>query len=230
MSESQASLPPSPCADEKPNTQKGYGVTRIFLPMLLAVPVLLFIAAMSTFPSKQKETEASLPVLGEVPEFGLFERSGKSVTRESLKGRIWIADFIFTRCGGPCPLMTRHFALVQDEIKRKAQKVCLVTFTLDPEYDSQEILASYAKAYNAEPELWLFVRGEKAAIQRLAMEGFKLSAIEQIEGQIIHSTHFVLVDARSRIRGYYDGQDAEALKKLGLDLDRLTSVESEESL
>jgi len=220
-------VPSAPTAQLTPVTKNqtpvraGGTLLRLLPILLLATPGVLFAVVVAGRYLQQKDAAPLLPVLSTLPDFKLTERNGNPVTLDNLKGRIWIADFIFTRCAGPCPIMTGHMATLQHTIKRKTQDLLLVSFTLDPENDTPEALDNYAKLHKAEPERWLFVRGEKAAIQRLATEGFKLGALEQVEGEIIHSTRFILVDALGRIRGYYDGQEAGSIQKLRRDLDLL---------
>jgi len=213
--------PVTPADENQPPAREGGTLLRILPILLVAIPGVLFAVVVAGRYVQQKDAAPLLPVLGELPAFELVERNGNPVTLDNLKGRIWIADFIFTRCAGPCPIMTGHLATLQHTIKRKTLDIRLVSFTLDPENDTPETLDNYAKLHKAEPGRWLFVRGDKAAIQRLATEGFKLGAIEQVQGEIIHSTRFVLVDAFGRIRGYYDGQEADSIQKLRRDLDLL---------
>lgn len=197
-------------------------VSRVLPMVLIAIP--LFLLGMGIFTRYLKNRAApvpALPILGEAPDFAFTERGGAKLTRDDLKGRLWVASFVFTRCGGPCPLMCMQLADLQKTVKHKVQDIRLVSFTLDPDYDTPEILNAYAERFGASPEKWLFLRGPKAEVQELASKGFKLSAIEGQERGIVHSTHFVLVDHKARIRGYYDGTDVDALNKLRDDLEKL---------
>ena len=165
-------------------------------------------------------------VLGSVPAFSLVERSGRPATREDLAGRTWIAGFIFTRCGGVCPTMTARMK----EIQAAAPGVTLVSFSVDPEHDTPDVLREYAKR-NGIGEGWLFLTGDQATLHALAREGFRLAAAavppsdqrEGGDGPFLHSQRLVLVDGRARIRGYYDSSDADALAALRRDLASLAS-------
>jgi len=174
------------------------------------------------------------PVLGQVPPFALVNRDGRAVTEADLAGAPWIADFVFTRCAASCPLMTERMAKLAKELDlgesgrvgpNGRPRLRFVSFTVDPDHDTPAVLAAYAARYQAPPS-WLFLTGPQATMYRLSREGFKL-AVEPAGGPekepILHSTRFVLVDARGRIRGYYDGFDAEAMEKLERDLAALTS-------
>ncbi len=162
------------------------------------------------------------PVLGTLPDFALVERSGRGLRRADLEGRPWLADFVFTRCAGVCPAMTGRMARLRRQIP---SAVPFVSFTVDPRHDTPEVLRRYADAAGAGAD-WFFVTGEQAALYRLAREGFRLAAEEVPPGQppegdgpFLHSSKFVLVDAASRLRGYYDSTDEAALSALRRDLD-----------
>ena len=156
-----------------------------------------------------------LPILGQVRDFALVERSGRELTGSDLRGRVWVADFIFTRCVGPCPMMTTRMALLQEEID---PEVGLISFTVDPAYDTPEVLSRYADQYGADPIRWSFLTGDEEQIYRLAREGLQLTVEPEEESdQVNHSTRFVLIDREGQIRGYYSGADPSSLE----DLERL---------
>lgn len=158
---------------------------------------------------------------GSVPEFSLIERSGKATTLADLRGSIWIADFIYTTCADTCPLQTAEMARLQEEWKDRPG-VKLVSFSVDPEKDTQEVLSSYAARYKADVHRWLFLTGPKEEIGRLVQEGFKLSAVPlsadgNVGRVIMHSPRFVLIDKQAEIRGYYDSRDPKAIDRLKKD-------------
>jgi cytochrome oxidase Cu insertion factor (SCO1/SenC/PrrC family) len=121
-----------------------------------------------------------LPRLWEVPDFALIERSGQSVTRADLFGKVWIASFIFTRCVEECPLVSNHMARLQDVFAAEPD-VRLVSITVDPAYDTPEVLTRYAQNFAAQPQRWLFLTGDKAMIYRLVREGFRLGLMDPQE-------------------------------------------------
>ncbi len=175
---------------------------------------------------------AALPVYGEVPAFALVERDGRGVTSADLTGHVWIADFVFTRCGGMCPgLTTTMAALMRRPDLADAPGLRAVTFTVDPTHDDPEALRRYAERYGADPVRWLFLTGEQGTIERVVRDGFRLSIAELPPGErersrepITHSDRFVLVDRRLRIRGYYHGTDPESVAKLESDATRLAAT------
>lgn len=161
---------------------------------------------------------STLPLLGEIPPFELTRQDGRDLSRSDLRGKVWIADFIFTTCAGPCPLMTQRMENLQTRF-RNAPDLRLVSFSVDPEYDTPEVLNEYATHFNARPERWAFLTGDRDAIYDLSIKGFKLAVADEADAgdydhMIIHSTYFVLVDREARIRGYYDGTDSERLARL----------------
>ena len=174
--------------------------------------------------SRQIET---LPTYGRVPEFLLVDQDGRAISLNELHGRIWVADFIFTRCAGQCPLMSSRMAELASVFQ--AQPVVWISFSVDPQWDTPEVLARYARAYGALPDRWRFVTGDHAAIERLCQEGFRLSVDADggsAQEPITHSARFVLVDQAGEIRGYYDAQDEAAMGRLQRDLRRLLARRS----
>jgi protein SCO1/2 len=159
---------------------------------------------------------------GTVPEFSLVERSGKPMTLANLRGTIWVADFIYTTCTDTCPLQTAEMGKLQEEWNDKPG-LKLVSFSVDPEKDTAEVLSRYADRYRADSQRWLFLTGAKEEIGRLVQEGFKLSAVAVVnagssESVIMHSPRFVLIDRQAQIRGYYDSRDQQALERLKKDV------------
>ena len=154
-----------------------------------------------------------LPVLAQLPDFRLLERSGKTLGLADLKGKVWIADFIFTRCPGPCPRMSSRMASLQHNLRRE-DGLRLVSISVDPEFDTREVLAKYAGQYQAEEGRWFFLTGDKTAIHHLAKSGFLVGGVDDV---MLHTTRFVLIDRHGRVRGYYNSSDEEDLRKLGND-------------
>jgi cytochrome oxidase Cu insertion factor (SCO1/SenC/PrrC family) len=118
-----------------------------------------------------------LPVYGSVPDFSLTERGGRPVERGDLRGKVWIANFIFTHCLDTCPLQSSQMARLQAAFAGEGD-ARLVSITVDPERDTPEVLARYADRFSALPGRWLFLTGRKEAIYGLAQEGFRLGVVE----------------------------------------------------
>ncbi len=180
----------------------------LFLFPLLAIVVFQFF------------TPRSLAFLGAVPPFSMVSVTAENrsvLTRDNLLGKPWIADFIFTNCQGPCPILTANMARLARELP---VGINLVSFSVDPDNDTLAVLQSYAKRFGTGSERWYFARGEKRELRDLMLNGFKLSVAEDFQA-ITHSTKFVLVDARGNIRGYYDGESAADLNRIRKDALRL---------
>ena len=158
-----------------------------------------------------------LPVFGQVPEFQLLAQDGQAFDGRSLSGKVWVADFIFTQCPGPCPMMSSRMRQV-DAATSDLADVRLVSFTVDPAHDTPSVLAAYAKHFLAQPGRWFFLTGEQARLNDLGLNTFHLNAVD---GQLDHSTRFALVDRRGRIRGYYAFGDDNFPKQLIADVRRL---------
>lgn len=159
------------------------------------------------------------PTFGELPDFSLTAVSTKTaprpLTRRDLLGRVWVADFIFTHCSGPCPALSTRMSSLQKELPAG---VGLLTFTVDPDRDSPKVLQAYAERYAADPSRWLFVTGPKPTLVPLLVKGFKVPAVEDpraASGQrVTHSTRFILLDQHARLRGFYDGEDEKSVASL----------------
>jgi len=175
------------------------------------------------------------PVLAELEvDFSLTDRTGREVGPEDLAGAPWVADLIFTRCVLACPLMTAKMAELDAELPRAGADgggpaVRLVSITVDPEHDTPERLADYAERFDAS-DRWLFLTGGRDDLVALGSEGLRLGfdpnppLVPLAPGDnVYHSTRFVLVDARNRVRGYYDTEDPAALDALRSDIEALLS-------
>ncbi len=165
------------------------------------------------------------PPLRALPDFSLTAVTidGTSpLDLRALRGRVWVADFVYTTCAGPCPMLTANMAGLQ---KRLPKSVGLLSFTVDPDVDSPEVLTVYARKFGADPHRWFFVDGEKAALVKLFRDGFQIAAVESagapVGQNVAHTTKFVLIDGDGRIRGYYDGDDGASLDKLAADATKL---------
>jgi protein SCO1 len=154
----------------------------------------------------------------EVGPFDLVSQSDTRVTREDLLGRPWVASFLFTRCSGPCPMV--RSTLKQVERRLSGSEARIVTFSVDPAWDTPEVLREYAEAVQADPKRWLFLTGDQAEIYDLIRKSF-LSAVEQapagqvpVGEQVSHRTQIVAVDKKGRVRGFYHGESDDQIDLL----------------
>jgi len=162
-----------------------------------------------------------LPSYGTVPSFELVNQDAQPFGSRQLSGKIWVADFIFTNCPGPCPIISTRMSELQKPLGHS--DVHLVSFSVDPERDTPDVLRVYADKLRTEPLRWDFLTGPIATITSLSRDGFKLGFSEGAspESGPIHSTRFVLVDRRGTIRGYYDALAADGVTKLLADTNHL---------
>lgn len=184
----------------------------------------------SRFKPSPVSADKSMPVLGQLPDFTLTNQNNQPVSLAGLRGQVWVADIIFTRCPGPCAKMTRHLAELQSELPAD-KPVKLVTLTSDPDFDQPPVLTKYSERFGANANRWWFLTGDKPQIRGLAVEDFKFVVVEKKpeereipEDLFIHSTWFVLVDQKGRVRGwtdgegklhaYYDSEDPSARKQI----------------
>jgi len=197
---------------------------------VLAVVVAAVVAA-GLWSLREGGSGGAFPVLATIPDFTLTERSGRPVSRADLLGKVWVADFIFTRCSGVCPLLSSRMGVLQRALREQGVDARLVSFSVDPVHDTPEELRRYATNFGADAGRWLFLTGPRAELYDLIGKGFLLSVAERDaddddRGELItHSDRFVLVDRQARIRGYYHGTDEEEMSRLTTDVAILAKSE-----
>ncbi|MCE0498674.1 MAG: SCO family protein [Methylacidiphilales bacterium] len=191
-----------------------YSILRLGLPVIAALFVVIL------FLPGQRHHSVVLGKYAAVPPFSLTERSGKTITNHDLEGKIWVADFIFTTCPGPCPIISANMARLQQKLAGD-NRVQLVSFTVDPQDDTPAVLAAYADHLGADPQRWWFLTGPEKPLYDLIHHGF-LQTVEDNHGKqlqpgqylVTHSTSVVLVDPQGFIRGIYNGLNDEELNSL----------------
>ena len=157
---------------------------------------------------------ASLPTYSEVPDFTLTDQTGAQFASASaLRGSVWVADFIFTNCPGPCPRMSSQMHQVQTKLAPLGG-VRLVSFTVDPARDTPQVLAAYAKHFEAQSGVWSFLTGSQQDLNHLSRDVFMLG---DVGGNLQHSTRFVLIDRAARVRGFYLTSEDDAIPRLIAD-------------
>lgn len=184
-------------------------------------------------PNEPLPSSASLPVLLQLPEFSLTDESGEPLTSSDLAGHVWVANFIFTRCTETCPQQTALLAELQKELqaniasKTEAEPATkdahmlwdqtrIISISVDPAHDTAAVLAEYARGVAADTDLWSFLTGDAEAIRKLCEDGFKLPSGDGSAGDMAtaHSSKFMLVDYRGRVRGAYNGVTRAGLDEL----------------
>lgn len=164
---------------------------------------------------------AALPKLWTLPDFALTERSGQPLRLADLAGKVWVVDFFYTTCPGPCPMLSSRLSDVQKALGAEP-RVRLVSISVDPEKDTPDVLKGYAERFKA-GEHWLFCTGDKGAIYTLARTGFKLpiADVPAEGGMITHTTRLILVDQAGAVRGTYEGGTESSVGELVRDIRRL---------
>ncbi len=205
-----------------PKRGTAWKVTLVLIPLLTA-GILFWLRQLQV----NALSNRPLPSYGTVPGFELTNQDAQPFGSQQLSGKIWIADFIFTSCPGPCPIISTRMSELQKPLAKSG--VHLVSFSVDPEKDTPEVLRVYADKLRKEPLRWDFLTGPIAAITSLSRDGFKLALAEgeQPESGPIHSTRFVLVDRRGTIRGYYDALAPDGVTKLLADTNHLLREQAE---
>jgi protein SCO1/2 len=182
--------------------------------LILATIVLAFALAELRV---RRSLGKALPVYGQVADFTLTNQNGRAVSLADLRGQVWVADIIFTRCPGPCAKMTQRMKEIQQALPASSQ-TRLVSLTTDPDFDTPPVLRTYAERAGADPNRWLFLTGTKAQIAKLAIDSLKLAAVEKTPEEretpndlFIHTTIFVIVDKRGQLRGVFQstGEDID---------------------
>jgi protein SCO1/2 len=160
----------------------------------------------------------TLPVLGTLPDFRLTDQEGRPFGGAELRGYVWVAGFIFTRCPTICPAITARMGKVQHRARGIEQGFRLVSFSVDPTYDSPTVLAAYARQHKASPRMWKMLTGPLETMKGTVEKGLKIAMGEPVGendfASLFHGTHFVLVDQSLRIRGYYDSSTADVEDRL----------------
>jgi protein SCO1/2 len=203
---------------------------RTLLQRLVGTPLfwLVWVAVIFTVPIVRAVNSDPAPppppVLFALPDFQLTDDQGQPYGSADLEGRIWLANFIFTRCTTVCPIFTAQMGKLQHRLHNSAAAVHLVSFSVDPDYDTPEVLAKYAYAHRASPRMWSFLTGPTLEVREAVVEGFKSAWVESETADpqgIIHGSHFALVDPKLQVRGYYALDDADTVTRVMQDVQAL---------
>jgi protein SCO1 len=181
---------------------------RVFGWLLL---VIVFVGLLATRVWLANRISAPKPLL-ELPAYTLTDQRGKPFGAADLRGKTYIADFVFTSCPSVCPRLTKRMLEIQRRTDDLGDALRLVTFSVDPETDTPERLAEYARKYDANEARWTFLTGPLGEVETVVVKGFKmaLGKTETSPGifEIFHGERLVLVDGDGRIRAFYEADDA----------------------
>ena len=222
------------------------GIRRWHALAVLCASIVVGVGGVATWQWRSRAAVERIETHGSVPDFSLVERSGRTITRADFLGRVSIVDFFYTRCPDACPLQSAHLARLQRTFAG-APDVLLVSISVDPDYDTPDVLRRYAASFGADPTRWLFLTGSRGAVYHLAVDGFHLAVATSTirpprwpwalmrparawahtdDGrtdviQLVHLSWFALVDRQGRIREYFDGTDWSRVERLQADVRHL---------
>jgi len=191
----------------------------------IAMPSRYYVDSVTVKVTDGRETSDT--IWHKVENITLTNQLGAQVSLDDLKNKIIIADFFFTTCPSICPTLTRNMKRLQDALKikdelrgRDSSFLQFISFTVDPERDSATVLKKYGDRFGVNPDIWWLLTGPKKTIYDFAINELKLGLTDagNVDSNFMHTSKFVLLDKDRVVRGYYDGLDSLALKKLAGDL------------
>ncbi len=182
--------------------------------LLIVFPVML-LALLGLSVALAALGRPALPVYQPMPEFSGTDHHLNAFSNADLSGKVWIADFIFTRCGAQCPLMTQKMKQIHDAVK----SATFVSYTVDPNYDTPARLSEYSQTHDAISARWLFVAGDETSTNALTTA----LHMNTVDNPMLHSVSFVLVDKKGQVRGFYNAEDPEKMEQLKKDAKRLSA-------
>ena len=183
-----------------------------------AAAALIGAAYFSLKDTRPAAPAAPLEKFASVPAFEFIDQSGAPFGSENLQGKIWVANFIFTRCKGPCPLISTRMADLNTKLNKLRDGVTLVSFTVDPDYDTPEVLSKFGELLGANPAYWKFLTGQADTTKDFVVKGLLQPLSTEPDGTPAHSQRFVIVDGDGWIRGFQNGDDPEVVQKLMVDI------------
>ncbi len=208
------------------------GLTAV-LSVLLLLAVGLYLSAPRSegppadfYAMGHERRNGELPVLWATPDFSFTSQTGATVTSAGLKGHVWIADFIFTRCTTVCPLITAQMTWLQRQLADP--QVRFISFSVDPEHDTQQALAAYAERWNRDDTRWSLLVTTAPELSRVVQEmRVAVGPSDDPDNPIIHSNLFMVVDQEGQVRGAYNSSDRLALERLVKDVRTLHGTQRE---
>ncbi len=215
-------------------------VILIWFTIAVLIALVLYFKFERTEPNKTETiilSKKSPPVMGLLPEFDLIDQTAGTFGSRHLRGKTWVANFIFTRCTATCPAQTTKMGEFQEQVRGSPlwEDIRFISFTVDPEHDTPQVLNKYAKNANADVQHWKFLTGQRETIWELSRDGFKLPVSENTDDETIiaHSSKVILIDPYLRIRGIYEMTTKQGLARLHHDFNQVLTekvVEPEEAI
>ena len=192
----------------------------------LVILALFAFAVRQQWQKAERQPDQPLGRFNPVPPFTFTERTGQPFDSSVLRGKVWLANFFFTACPGPCLAMNSRMQEIQQDLEKdKAHRVELVSFSIAPEMDTPPVLTKYAARFHAEAGRWFFLTGDRDAIYHVAHDVFMLPVLktdpakrEADQGEYIHTTKIALVDGQGVVRAYFDSTDPEVVQRVLTDV------------
>lgn len=188
---------------------------------------------MTYYYSQTRDLPKKLPILGNpghrVSDFSFTNQDGKTVTLANVDGKIRVVNYFFTTCKGICPRMNENMTKVY-QAYRGNNDILILSHTVDPKKDTVGAMKAYSMHFDADPNQWMFLTGDKKALYEMARDEYLVTAVDDtatadINSDFIHSERFILVDKGGRIRGQYDGLNAGEVNQLIGDIKELLKEE-----
>src|ERR1700744_3992723 len=202
--------------------------TALFLISFFIILGIAFLAYYYKVSHEQKKS--LLPIVGteqnhHVSDFSFVNQDGKTITNADVKGKICVVEYFFATCKGMCPKMNEDMVKVYKAF-RGNQNVLILSHTVDPIKDTVQALKAYSLRFDADPQQWMFLTGDKKQLYDMARYSYLISAQDDTAGvsidkDFIHDNHYVLVDRDGRVRGFYDGLKMEEVARLIEDINSL---------
>lgn len=182
-------------------------IAKLVASKLFWVIAIGFLFAYPVTKSVLRQLPADLPIYGKLPHFQFVAENGENFGTDNLRGKVYVANFMFTSCQTSCPLLLKKVQTVQHRMRGVLDRAAIVSFTVDPETDSPAVLFAKAREINANPHVWRFLNAPMTETKKLLVEGFKVPVGDkELAGSVMdvaHSNKLVLVDQKGQIRGYY---------------------------
>ena len=218
-----------------PEDRRAIGhVLRFWFVLIAIATVAVGAAALRRARASAAAATVELPTLGHVPSFSMPDQLGHTVTDETLRGQVLVVDFFYASCTTSCPLLTTKMHAIQGALASRERElgrplpVHLVSITLDPENDTPAALEAYAKSVGADEARWSFLSGRSADLDRVVVQGFKVSFQRPDPGAgiaaIMHGEWLVLVDPNGALRGFYSAGDPERMQAVVTDAVQLSQL------
>jgi protein SCO1/2 len=196
-------------------------IEKLVLSKLFWVLIVSFLFSYPILRSLKRTLPEELPVLYQLPDYRFTNESGAPFGTAELKGKVYLANFIFTSCQTVCPPLLGKIQKIQHRLRGVIDRVAIVSFTVDPKQDTPEILYAKARELKANPNVWRFLTASEEETRKLLVEGFKVpmgnKEVATSVLDVAHSNKLVLVDQEGRVRGYYS-TEKDDVNKLMIDV------------